>query len=209
MSLLPERRRIGRVGDRVHKAARLLAMQTADDLYLHLCSHGLIRRASWSGSREPPTMLTGLDALPNLPGNVERMMYLDLMSYLPDDILVKVDRAAMAVSLETRVPMLDHRVVEFAMSLPLTILRAGNRTKWPLRQLLDKFVPSELVERPKMGFGVPIDSWLRGALRDWAEDLLSEARLKADDFFDPAPIRLAWRDHLSAGGTFSIRSGTC
>lgn len=197
MSLLPERRRIGRVGDRVHKAARLLATPSADDLYLHLCSHWTEPSSIVSGSREPPTMLTGLDVLPELPGNVERMMYLDLLSYLPDDILVKVDRAAMAVSLETRVPLLDHRVVEFAMSLPLTTLRAQGRTKWPLRQLLYKFVPRELVERPKMGFGVPIDSWLRGALRDWAEDLLSEARLKADDFFDPAPIRLAWHDHLS------------
>ena len=172
MSLLPERRRLGRVGDRVHKAARLLAMRSPDDLYLHLCSHWSDPASLVAGSREPPTMLTGLDALPQLPGNVERMMYLDLLSYLPDDILVKVDRAAMAVSLETRVPMLDHRVVEFAMSLPLSILRNGGKTKWPLRQLLYKFVPGELVERPKMGFGVPIDSWLRGALRDWAEDLL-------------------------------------
>lgn len=197
MSLLPERRRIGRVGDKVHKAARLLGTPNADDLYLHLCSHWHDPADIVSGSREPPTMLTGLDALPRLPGNVERMMYLDLLSYLPDDILVKVDRAAMAVSLETRVPLLDHRVVEFAMSLPLSVLRNQGQTKWPLRQLLYKFVPRELVERPKMGFGVPIDSWLRGALRDWAEDLLSEARLTADGFFDPAPIRLAWQDHLS------------
>jgi asparagine synthase (glutamine-hydrolysing) len=201
MSLLPERHRFGRVGDQVHKAARLLAMRSADDLYLHLCSHWTDPASIVMGGREPPTMLTGLDALPSLPGNIERMMYLDLLSYLPDDILVKVDRAAMAVSLETRVPMLDHRVVEFAMSLPLATLRAGNKTKWPLRQLLYKFVPSELVERPKMGFGVPIDSWLRGALRDWAEDLLGEARLKADNFFDPAPIRLAWREHLSGRRT--------
>jgi asparagine synthase (glutamine-hydrolysing) len=197
MALLPRHRRYGRIGDRVHKAAQLLAMPNAEDLYLHLCSHWADPASIVLGGRELPTMLTGLDALPSLPGNVERMMYVDMTSYLPDDILVKVDRAAMAVSLETRVPMLDHRVVEFAMSLPLATLRAGNTTKWPLRQLLYKYVPRELVERPKMGFGVPIDSWLRGALRDWAEDLLSETRLKADDLFDPAPIRLAWRDHLS------------
>jgi asparagine synthase (glutamine-hydrolysing) len=197
LPLLPERHRHARVGDKVHKAAHLLAMQSLDEVYLHLCSHWTDPASIVTGGREPPTMLTGLERLPSLPGNVERMMYLDLKSYLPDDILVKVDRAAMAVSLETRVPMLDHRVVAFAMSLPLAVLRAGNKTKWPLRQVLYKYVPQELVERPKMGFGVPIDSWLRGALRDWAEDLLSETRLRQDDCFDPAPIRLAWRDHLS------------
>jgi asparagine synthase (glutamine-hydrolysing) len=197
LPLIPERRRYGRMGDKIHKAARLLSMQTADDVYLHLCSHWTNPEDIVVGSREQPTMLTGLDALPDIPGNVERMMYVDLMGYLPDDILVKVDRAAMAVSLETRVPMLDHRIVEFAMSLPLAMLRAENKTKWPLRQLLYKHVPKELVDRPKMGFGVPLDSWLRGALRDWAEDLLSETRLKADDFFDPKPIRLAWQEHLS------------
>jgi asparagine synthase (glutamine-hydrolysing) len=197
MPLLPEYHRHERVGDKIHKAAELLSMQTAEEVYHRLCSHWSNPREIVVGGREQPTMLTGLDTLPSLAGNVERMMYIDLMSYLPDDILVKVDRAAMAVSLETRVPMLDHRIVEFAMSLPLTMLRAGNQSKWPLRQLLYKKVPRELIERPKMGFGVPIGSWLRGALRDWAEDLLSETRLKADDFFDPAPIRRAWREHLS------------
>jgi asparagine synthase (glutamine-hydrolysing) len=197
LPLLPERHRHARVGDRVHKAAHVLAMKSIDEMYLQLCSHWSDPASFVTGGHELPTMLTGLEQLPRLPGNVERMMYLDLKSYLPDDILVKVDRAAMAVSLETRVPMLDHRVVAFAMSLPLAMLRAGNTTKWPLRQLLYKYVPRQLVERPKMGFGVPIDSWLRGALRDWAEDLLSEARLREDDCFDPAPIRLAWRDHLS------------
>lgn len=197
MPLMPEQHRHGRLGDKVHKAAGLLSMQTVDEVYRHLCSHWQNPADIVIGGRELPTMLTGFDRLPTLPGNVERMMYVDLMSYLPDDILAKVDRAAMSVSLETRVPMLDHRVVEFAMSLPLATLRAENRTKWPLRQVLYKHVPRELVERPKMGFGVPIDDWLRGALRDWAEDLLGEERLKADNFFDPVPIRLAWEEHLS------------
>lgn len=197
LPLLPERRRHGQIGDKVHKAAKLLSLQTVDEVYRHLCSHWTDPATLVVGGREPPTMLTGLEALPDFAGHVERMMYIDLTSYLPDDILAKVDRAAMAVSLETRVPMLDHRVVEFAMSLPLTLLRADGVTKWPLRQLLYKHVPKELVERPKMGFGVPIDSWLRGSLRDWAEDLLSEASLKSSNIFDPDPIRLIWREHLS------------
>jgi len=202
IALLPERHRHGRIGDKVHKAARLLTLRTPDEVYHYLCSHWTDPAAIVLGSREPPTMLTGLDPLPRFPGSVERMMYIDLLSYLPDDILAKVDRAAMAVSLETRVPMLDHRLVEFAMSLPLGILRAGGETKWPLRQLLYKFVPKELVERPKMGFGVPIDSWLRGKLRDWAEDLLSEHRLKTGGIFDVAPVRAVWHEHLSGRRNF-------
>ena len=197
---VPATARWASVGDKLHKGAGVLASQSIDDLYLGMVSNWEVPDALVIGGKEPPTMLTGQRLeLPGL-GDVERMMALDMLSYLPDDILTKVDRAAMGVSLETRVPFLDHRVVEFAWRFPLDyklrMENGGYTTKWALREVLYRHVPKALVERPKMGFGVPIDSWLRGPLRDWAEDLLSEARLRRQGYLNSAPIRRKWIEHL-------------
>jgi asparagine synthase (glutamine-hydrolysing) len=192
--LIPKTRRWPAPGDKLHKGAALLNARHGMGLYRALVSH-------WEpddvvmGATEPGTLLSGPP--PALPSLTEQMMLLDALSYLPDDILVKVDRAAMAVSLETRVPFIDHRIFEFAWRLPLRYKVRGGTGKWLLRQVLYKHVPKELVDRPKMGFGVPIDSWLRGPLREWAEELLGEARLKREGYFEPEPIRRKWTEHLA------------
>lgn len=200
-ALMPGSARWAHMGDKLHKGAGVMAGRTVEDLYLGVVSDWHDPAAVVIGGREPATLLRGRQ--PDLPGlsDVERMMALDMLTYLPDDILTKVDRAAMGVSLETRVPFLDHRVVEFAWRLPLhdKLRREGGRytTKWALRQVLYRHVPQALIDRPKMGFGVPIDRWLRGPLRDWAEDLLSETRLKREGYFKPEPIRQKWAEHVS------------
>lgn len=191
------------LGDKLHKGAGVLASDSVDDLYLGLVSHQSSPEAWVIDGHEPASKLTGLR--PALEGlsPVERMMALDAISYLPDDILVKVDRAAMGVSLESRVPFLDHRVVEFAWTLPLQYKLRDGQTKWPLRQLLYRYVPRELIERPKMGFGIPLDAWLRGPLREWAEALLDEGRLRREGYFNPLPIREQWLEHLSGRRNWS------
>lgn len=188
---------MSRIGDKLHKGAAVLCSQTVADLYRGIVSHWNDPTSFVLGATEPATVLAGASPALQGLGDVERMMALDMLSYLPDDILVKVDRAAMGVSLETRVPFLDHRVVEFAWSLPLTYKLRGGVSKWPLRQVLYRHVPRALIERPKMGFAVPIDHWLRGPLRDWAESLLSESRLRSEGFLNPEPIRRKWAEHLS------------
>ena len=186
-----------RLGDKLHKGAGVLASDSASALYLGLVSQWQDPASVVIAGAEPPTLLRG--NLPELKGltDVERMMALDLLTYLPDDILTKVDRAAMGVSLETRVPFLDHQVVEWAWRLPQSMKLRDGQSKWILRQVLYRHVPRFLIERPKMGFGVPIDSWLRGPLRLWAEALLDESRLKAEGYLHPAPIRQKWLEHLS------------
>jgi asparagine synthase (glutamine-hydrolysing) len=196
-------------GDRVHKLAGLLETTGSDQLY-----HALIRlsndpRALLIDAIEPPSAFSDPDRAPALPEFIHRMMYYDTVSYLPDDILVKVDRASMAVSLEARAPLLDHRVVEFAWSLPLALKVRAGQGKWLLRQLFHRYLPDELTRRPKRGFGVPLAAWLRGPLRDWAEDLLDESRLATEGFYRPAVIRRQWAEHLSgrrnwAAGLWSV-----
>ncbi|MEQ6341778.1 MAG: asparagine synthase (glutamine-hydrolyzing) [Gammaproteobacteria bacterium] len=203
--LIPGAAHYSSLGDKLHKGAGVLSSRTVDELYIGIVSH-LQNPAEWViNGKEPPTHLRG--ARPTLEelNDVERMMVLDSISYLPDDILVKVDRATMGVSLESRVPFLDHRVFEFAWSLPLEYKLRDGQTKWPLRQVLYRHVPRELIDRPKMGFGVPLDNWLRGPLRDWAEDLLDEARLLREGYLHPEPIRQIWAEHLSGQRNWMAR----
>ncbi len=209
-SSLPILQKQARFGDKMHKLSGLLSAAHYEEFY-HLAvshwgkshvllkeypnrnpnsnqNHNLIDRHCNGSSRKQHN--------PNF-SFVEYMQYMDTLTYLPDDILTKVDRASMAVSLEARTPFLDHRVIEFAWTLPMNMKIRNGKGKWLLRSLLNRYVPSKLIERPKMGFGVPIDTWLRGPLRDWAEDLLSERALSKDDLLNPAPIRQRWQEHLS------------
>lgn len=196
-NVLPTRVRHASPGDKIHKLAGVLDAKDFASLYRHLVTHWNDPAKVVIGGSEPRTQVSDPDAWPECPDFAHLMMYLDLTTYLPDDILVKLDRATMAVSLETRVPFLDHRLAEFAWSLPLEMKIRCGQGKWALRQVLHRYVPSALVERPKMGFGVPLDAWLRGPLREWAGDLLSEQRLAQDGYFDPVPIRRKWAEHLA------------
>lgn len=200
-TLLPRRLYQPTLGDRLHKFASVMDVVDCQDLYLRLVSHCLVPDSIViSGSevqiwadRETEAFASstrGCDV-------TERMMFQDLVGFLSDDILTKVDRASMATSLETRIPMLDHRLVEFAWSLPLHMKIRDGQSKWLLRQVLSRYVPQSLIDRPKQGFSLPIDRWLRGPLRDWAEALLQEDRLRMQGFLHPEPIRQKWLEHLS------------
>jgi asparagine synthase (glutamine-hydrolysing) len=195
---LPGRLRKGASGDRLGKLAEILAnMDGPESVHWQLAAKWSRPSSVVLDSSESGPSASAAVMGPPRGGHMSRLMYLDFVNYLPDDILAKVDRTSMAVSLESRAPLLDHRVVEFAWRIPEAMKLRDGRGKWLLRQVLYKYVPPALVDRPKMGFCVPIDTWLRGPLRDWAEDLLHPDRLRAEGFFDPAPIRRTWEEHLS------------
>lgn len=196
--LLPADSRQTLYADKVKKLAEALPASNPLDIYWNLISTWKDPGEVTNFVSEPLTLVRDTARWPELEDFTRQMMYLDLVTYLPDDILTKVDRASMAASLEARVPYLDdHRVVEFAWRLPQSLKLRGTTSKWILRQVLGQFVPLDLFERPKAGFAVPIDSWLRGPLRAWAEDLLSEQRLQQEGFFRTQPIREKWNEHLA------------
>ncbi len=196
-AILPTRFRQFSPGDRIHKLAGLLAAHDADDLYRRMVTH-------WAESplndRVNPIVPDSWPlASMSAAGLAERMMLSDLGGYLPDDVLVKLDRASMAVSLETRVPFLNHELVEFAWRLPQQLKIRDGQGKWILRQVLSRYLPESLFDRPKMGFAIPIDSWLRNPLRDWAEAMLDPSRLDSHGLLDTSAIRRCWNEHVVLG----------
>ena len=208
LSIIPEGMRPRQVGDKLHKFATVLPCNSDTELYRRLVTHWepdqVVLRA-----HEPKGVLWDPKIDTDFPNLLERMQFLDLVTYLPDDILTKVDRASMAVALEARVPLIDHRVVEFAWRLPQAAKIRGGISKWLLREVLYRHVPKELVERPKMGFAVPLGNWLRGPLRSWAENLLAEQKLREGGYFDPAWCGRFGTIMSAADATANTCSGTC
>jgi asparagine synthase (glutamine-hydrolysing) len=181
----------------MYRLAEVMTIRNPEELYQNWVSYCRHPADVVLGARELPTILSQSSAWARMDDLAQRMMFLDLVGYLPDDILAKVDRASMGVSLEARVPILDHRVVEFAARVPISMKICSGQGKWLLRQVLHRYVPGELVERPKMGFSVPVEDWLRGPLRDWGEGLLNQNRLRREGFFRSEPIKEIWLEHLS------------
>ena len=185
------------LSDRMNRLAGIVSMDQPTEFYRELVSLWSSPSDIVISAKEPDTVFNKCEALSRSLDFRRLMMFVDTVNYLPGDILVKIDRAAMSVALEGRVPFLDHRAVEFAWRLPLSMKFRGGRGKHILRKTLQKYLPRDLIERPKMGFGVPIDSWLRGPLRDWAEDLLDENRLRQEGYLCPQAIRQKWGEHIS------------
>ena len=198
--ILPPLRHHGLAAEKFLKVGRLLASDSLPHMYRSLLSAWQQPEELVVGGREDDGVIEHVFGRTSMPGLIERMMLADQLTYLPDDQLAKVDRVSMAVSLEARVPLLDHRVVEFAWTLPASMKVRGGQGKWLLRQVLYRFVPKSIVERPKQGFSVPLDAWLRGPLRPWAEDLLSTEQLERDGILRAAPIRQAWSALLAGRG---------
>jgi asparagine synthase (glutamine-hydrolysing) len=182
---------------RVLRLAELLPVASDQSLYRLLISSCRDPQGWLSEPTEPLNSNGADDGWKSFPDLLHKMMYWDFIQYLPDEILVKVDRAAMSVSLETRIPLLNHRLIEFAWSLPIVFKQQRGQGKWLLRQLLYQYLPPSLVERPKQGFAAPIEEWIRGELRPWAEDLLFDGRLGHDGVFQERTVRQKWKEHLS------------
>ncbi len=186
------------LGDKLYRfAERLDQVKSQEDLYFSLVSEWTNPEKVVLNSQEPKTLVSNKNAWPSMESFQEEMMFLDAKTYLPDDILVKVDRASMGNSLETRAPYLDHRIVELTTRIPLSYKISNGIGKRILRNILYKYVPRKLIERPKQGFGIPLGLWLRGPLREWAEELLTEPKIRDGGFFAPELIRERWREHLS------------
>ena len=186
-----------RFGRRLRSRSEVFRAKTPEELYLRGVSQWRALSEIVIDGSVPPTVFTEPSRWPAGCGMIDRLQFMDSVSYLPDDIFTKVDRASMAVSLEVRVPLTDHRVVEFGWSLPQRLKLRGSQGKWVLREVLHRYVPRALVERPKMGFSVPVGKWLCGPLRDWGEALLDESRLRNEGYFHPGPIRQKWNEHLA------------
>jgi len=201
-SLVPEKYRITHLGNKVYKLADILKAGKSE-YYSRLVSHWRHPEDIVIDAVEPPYIArNNLDTSDSMQDFIAQMQYMDTVSYLPDDILTKLDRASMAVSLEARVPLLDHRVVEHAWQLPMNMKVRNGQGKWILRKILSRYVPRHLFERPKRGFGVPIGDWLRGPLRDWAEDLLDENKMHQQGYLEPLPIKKKWEEHVSDKGNW-------
>ena len=193
------------IGNKIHKTADILSSESIRDLHLKLVSQ-IYNPSEWlKNANEYKSKLNDDIVRFEELNSIESMMAYDLISYLPTDILTKVDRAAMSVSLETRIPFLDLDVIEFSASLPVEFKIRNGVSKWALREVLYRYVPKDLIERPKMGFGVPLAEWLRGPLKDWAESLLDEKRLQQEGFFNVEFVRDKWLEHLNGNRNWSFQ----